>query len=201
MMRARSLKRFSWNTETQALYEQHLAQELEFTNLDTLFGAALRTGDPVISNNLAHDPRRASLPTGHPPIESFLGLPVYEEDRMIGLIGLATRLGGYDQEIIAFLAPLLTTCATLITFFRNDEARIGAEVGEDSKAGRDLQHVVTAADRAVDLVHQILAVSRQREQEQEPIAIQHIIEETLELLRPSISSRSGSGRSCPNRCQ
>jgi len=59
MMRARSLKRFSWNTETQALYEQHLAQELEFTNLDTLFGAALRTGDPVISNNLAHDPRRA----------------------------------------------------------------------------------------------------------------------------------------------
>ena len=163
----------SWNTETRALYEEHLA----------------------------HDPRRASLPTGHPPIESFLGLPVYEEDRMIGLIGLANRLGGYDQEIIAFLAPLLTTCATLITFFRNDEARIGAEVGEDSKAGRDLQHVVTAADRAVDLVHQILAVSRQREQEQEPIAIQHIIEETLELLRPSISSRSGSGRSCPNRCQ
>src|SRR5680860_968905 len=52
MMRARSLKRFSWNTETQALYEQHLAQELEFTNLDTLFGAALRTGDPVISNRV-----------------------------------------------------------------------------------------------------------------------------------------------------
>src|SRR5664279_578696 len=200
-LKTHALTNISWNTETQALYEQHLAQELEFTNLDTLFGAALRTGDPVISNKPAHDPRRGGLPTGHPPIESFLGLPVYEEDRMIGLIGLANRPGGYDQEIIAFLAPLLTTCATLITFFRNDEARIAEEVGEDSKAGGDLQHVITAADRAVDLVDQILAVSRQSEREREPIAIQHIIKETLELLRPSISSRSGSGRSCPNRCQ
>jgi|GEM_PF-5115799 len=128
-LKTHALTNISWNTETQALYEQHLAQELEFTNLDTLFGAALRTGDPVISNKPAHDPRRGGLPTGHPPIESFLGLPVYEEDRMIGLIGLANRPGGYDQEIIAFLAPLLTTCATLITFFRNDEARIGAENG------------------------------------------------------------------------
>lgn len=62
------------------------------------------------------------------------------------------------------------------------------EVGAQSSAGKDLQKVITAGKRAVDLVRQILTISRQSEKEQQPVKIQYIIKEALKLLRPSIST-------------
>ena len=60
------------------------------------------------------------------------------------------------------------------------------EVSEDSVAHRNLQEILKAANRAKDLVQQILTFSRQSDQERKPIKVQHIIAETLRLLRASI---------------
>ncbi len=62
------------------------------------------------------------------------------------------------------------------------------EVGEQSKAGKDLQQVYVSASRAVDLVKQILTISRQVEKQKQPVRIQNIIKEVLKLLRPSITT-------------
>jgi hypothetical protein len=37
-----------------------------FTNLKTLFGEVMTSGQPVISSDPAHDPRRGGLPEGTP---------------------------------------------------------------------------------------------------------------------------------------
>jgi PAS domain S-box-containing protein len=62
------------------------------------------------------------------------------------------------------------------------------EIGEQSQAGKDLQQVIMASQRAIDLVKQILTISRQGEQKKQPVKIQYIIKEALKLLRPSIST-------------
>ena len=60
------------------------------------------------------------------------------------------------------------------------------EVAEDSCARTYLQEVLKAANRAKDLVQQILTFSRQSGQERKPITVQYIIKEALKLLRASI---------------
>jgi len=60
------------------------------------------------------------------------------------------------------------------------------EVSEDSVAHNNLQEILKAANRAKDLVKQILTFSRQSDQERRPVKVQNIITETLRLLRASI---------------
>lgn len=62
------------------------------------------------------------------------------------------------------------------------------EMGEQSKAGRDLHQVSAAAARAVELVKQILTISRHQQQQRQLVKIQNIITEVFKLLRPSITA-------------
>ncbi len=58
----------------------------------------------------------------------------------------------------------------------------------DSPEYRKLGLVLKGAHRGRDLVKQILAFSRQNEQDKKPLAMHHIIEEGLKLLRPTLPS-------------
>ena len=126
----------SWNEATQRLYEQTAAGGMEFRNLDTLFGAVLRTGQPVIANAPAADPRRGGLPPGHAPLASFLGIPFRAGADLVGMVGLANRAGGYDEELVAFVQPLTAACAQMIVAFRNARARREAEAASRESARR-----------------------------------------------------------------
>ena len=60
------------------------------------------------------------------------------------------------------------------------------EVSADSVAYNNLAEILKAANRARDLVQQILTFSRQSGQERKPTKVQYIIKEALKLLRASI---------------
>ena len=60
------------------------------------------------------------------------------------------------------------------------------DLPKESKAWKNLTHVLISADRAKDLVQQILTFGRRDEKERKPIQIQYIIKEVLKLLRSSI---------------
>jgi PAS domain S-box-containing protein len=109
--------------------------EFEPDNPDTLIGAVLAQGEPVISNVPAGNPRDLGLPGNHPPINSFMGLPILRRDEPVGLIGVANRAAGYDEEIATFLKPLLRTCGQLMEAleFDNAAARLKSEVAEHSR--------------------------------------------------------------------
>jgi DNA-binding CsgD family transcriptional regulator/GAF domain-containing protein len=109
-----ALTNISWSPETAALYEKHHAEGLEFRNLDTLFGRVMTSGIAVIANDAPNDPRRGGLPEGHPPLDCFLGIPVYNGPELVGMIGLGNRPNGYSLELIDFLRPIINTCSTLL---------------------------------------------------------------------------------------
>lgn len=113
----------SWNEETNRLYQQSLDNGMEFHNLKTLFGAVMVTGEVVISDDPIHDPRRGGLPAGHPPLNAFMGLPIYKGEQLIGLVGLANRPQGYTQDLADNLAPYLAACANLILAVRSEALR------------------------------------------------------------------------------
>ena len=62
------------------------------------------------------------------------------------------------------------------------------DIPDESKARGSLTEVLNASRRAKDLVKQILAFSRQANQEQKPLQISHIAKEVLNLMRASLPS-------------
>ena len=122
-MKMKAVSSIAINKHTQEFFDKYDVKNFRFNNFNNLFGAVIQARKVVIANEAPNDPRRGGLPSGHPKITSFLGLPVFLHDRVVGVIGLANRIQGYDQGMVAYLQPLLSTCAHMIEGNRNEENR------------------------------------------------------------------------------
>ena len=127
-LKDRAIADISWDGESRKTYQKFADEKgLDFPIIRGLWGDVVRTGNPVISNDPANDPRRGGMPEGHPPLSSFLGLPFRSDGEVIGVAGIANRPGGYTQELVDFLQPYLATCANIIEAYRNENRRKDAE--------------------------------------------------------------------------
>jgi PAS domain S-box-containing protein len=123
-----TLTNIAWDDPTRRLVEQHRDSGLEFRNLRTLFGAAVRSGQPVIANEPHIDPRRGGLPPGHPPMRAFMGVPLHQGEQMVGMVGVANRPGGYEEALLGQLQPLFATVASIMGQVQLDRERRRAEM-------------------------------------------------------------------------
>ena len=117
---------------------------LEFKQLNNLFGIGITTGRPIISNNPMYDPRRGGFPEGHPELRSFLGIPIFKRDELLGLLGVANRLGGYNAGHVEYLQPFLSTAANVIHAWRIEHQRgvAFAELRESEQRFRQMAESV-----------------------------------------------------------
>ena len=109
-----ALTNIAWDEATLAFYQQHSPSGLEFKNLNTLFGYGLLHQQTVIANQVATDPRARGTPPGHPPLNTFMGIPVFYADEMIGMIGIANAPQGYSEQVVEELAPFTQNFSALI---------------------------------------------------------------------------------------
>ena len=112
-----SISNIAWNEETRQFYEAHCRTGLEFFNFDSIWGSVFATGQAVISNDPDNDFRRGGYPreNGHPQLTSFLGLPIKDSMcKIVGIMGVANRPNGYDQDLVDFLAPFLVSYGLLL---------------------------------------------------------------------------------------
>ncbi|MER5708988.1 GAF domain-containing protein [Streptomyces sp. NPDC002122] len=74
-----------------------------------LLGALIRDPQTIRLADLAADPRSAGFPPGHPPMRSFLGVPIRVQGEIFGNLYLAEKNGGgefndYDVHMVRVLA-------------------------------------------------------------------------------------------------
>lgn len=117
-LRTFAISNIAWNDETRRSYEANAPRDMEFSNLRTLFGEVMQTGQAVIANDPSHDPRSGGVPDGHPVLQAFLGVPVYHGDELVGMFGVSNRPGGYDEAVIDYLRPMTATIGQLIAAMR-----------------------------------------------------------------------------------
>ena len=110
----------AWSEKTRCLYKKTKQKGMIFSKIDSLYGSVLKTGQLVISNNPATDPRRFGLPEGHPPLNTFMGIPFYAGGKLLGCVGIANRKNGYHKTLAESLQPFLITCGNLIQAYRNN---------------------------------------------------------------------------------
>ena len=88
---------------------------------------------------------------------------------------IGTLAGGVAHDFNNILTPIMGYADMTL-----------AQLDERSPMRGDVEQIVKAANRARDLVRQILAFSRQAEQERKPIEPRFVFEEALNLLRASV---------------
>lgn len=74
------------------------------------------TGQPVLVNDSSHSSFR-----------TFLGLPLLEGDKVVGIVAVAGRPEGYHASLIDYLNPFLQTCGQILRSYRNTMQRQTAE--------------------------------------------------------------------------
>ncbi|MFF8832111.1 GAF domain-containing protein [Streptomyces sp. NPDC015131] len=75
-----------------------------------LLGALLREPGPIRLADLTGDPRAAGFPAGHPPMRSFLGVPIRVQGEIFGNLYLAEKRGGaaFDEDDLHLVRVLAT---------------------------------------------------------------------------------------------
>eukprot|EP01138_Halocafeteria_seosinensis_P003132 gb/GECG01003201.1/.p1 GENE.gb/GECG01003201.1/~~gb/GECG01003201.1/.p1 ORF type:complete len:618 (+),score=62.70 gb/GECG01003201.1/:1-1854(+) len=112
----------SWDEESRAMYQRYKTTGFMFTNLNSLYGYTLTHKTIVVSEDPHNDPRGAGFPPGHTRLWNYCGIPLLVGDRLVGMIAMANRQEGFDDNFLEQMRPLLNTAASLIEAYTSDRA-------------------------------------------------------------------------------
>lgn len=92
-----------------------------------LYGRVLRDGRSLLTNSPSEHPDSIGTPPGHPPLTGFLGVPLFDASRVVGMIAVANRKGGYRQEELEILEGLAPAVVEALRRKRTEQALIRSE--------------------------------------------------------------------------
>jgi PAS domain S-box-containing protein len=72
-----------------------------------IYGRVLSDGKSLLTNDPVHHPDSIGLPKGHPPLNSFLGVPLKSEGKTIGMIAVGNKNGGFNEQDLNALESIV----------------------------------------------------------------------------------------------
>ncbi len=165
-IRTHAITDFTWNDDLRLFYGSDTAGGIELYQQQTLFGAVINHAEKIIANDPKSDPRHGELPQGHPEIHNFLGLPLFQGNELLGMICIANRMGGYNQQLSDQLQPVVNTCANMLTGFQIEQHRKQTEnwLKDSELRYQELLHSIDAAVWEIDAeTFQCTFISQQAE--------------------------------------
>ena len=126
-----------------------------------ILGVLIRERETLRLTDLSQDPRSVGFPPGHPPMRSFLGVPIRLRGVVFGNLYLTEKAGGEqfsddDEETVRLLAAQAAVAI--------ENARLYESARQWSRQLESLNEISEALVTEVDLSHLLdLAVTRLRE--------------------------------------
>ncbi len=130
-------KRFTLNTWSHAAMKECSVISPETTyelNKTGCWGEAVRQRQAYINNSFGTDKKREKgLPEGHVKLDKFLTIPVFIDDVIVAVAGVANKDADYDQRDVQQLTLLMDKVWEITEKFRYQEELIAAkEKAEES---------------------------------------------------------------------
>jgi signal transduction histidine kinase len=130
-----------------------------------VLGALIRDPEPIRLGSIESDPRSAGFPRGHPPMRTFLGVPIRSRESVFGNLYLADRTDGcdfdaQDEDLVLALAATAGIAVENARLYeesrrRQEWLRASGEISRDLLAPNQreedvLRRVATSVQRLAD---------------------------------------------------
>jgi PAS domain S-box-containing protein len=87
-----------------------------------LYGHVITSGKSFFTNNPPLHSKSIGLPAAHPPLKSFLGVPLFLDGKIKGMIAVANREGGYSHEQLEDLEAIAPAVMQALHRKKSEEA-------------------------------------------------------------------------------
>ena len=90
-----------------------------------IWGEAVRQRHPIVVNDFAApDPLKKGIPEGHVRLERFLTIPVFQQERIVAVVGVANKQADYDETDELQLTLLMDAVWKSVEVFHGREALV-----------------------------------------------------------------------------
>lgn len=113
----------SWDEGSRKLMNMLRQGDMLLDNPNTTLGQVFAAGNVVISNDFQSDPRRGGALEGHPKLTNYLGVPIVDEGKVIGMYAIANSHRELTDQLVDWLKPFTATCSLLIKLYRQMSER------------------------------------------------------------------------------
>lgn len=103
-----------WRDGSTAGSGKVVLRSLEFPDVAALFGTPIAQGAAYRTHQRPPIPPGGMPDSAHPPLADYLTLPVRQGGRLVGVIGLANREGGYPDKLVEEISPLVSAYGFLL---------------------------------------------------------------------------------------
>ncbi len=108
-----------------------------------VLGTVIREKKPLILDSISRHPEFQGFPDNHPPMTSFLGVPITAADNVFGNLYLTDKEGGFSEEDLHVVQALSHIAGAAIQTARLQERlRLVAVVEDRQRIARDLHDSV-----------------------------------------------------------
>jgi diguanylate cyclase (GGDEF)-like protein/PAS domain S-box-containing protein len=125
-----------------------------------VLNSLLEQRKPVRISDIDGDPRSIGLPASHPPVHSFLGVPIVSRERVHGWLYLVDKLGGegfseVDERVaVTVSAQIAAAYENLLLYdeIKRHHAQLTADMTARIRLDEDLRRFRTAMDATADAI-------------------------------------------------
>lgn len=130
-----------------------------------IFSYVILQNKPIRTADARTDPRKVGQPTDHPPVQTFLGVPLRINDRTNGMIGVANRPTAYAEEHEQLL---MTYAAQVAIVSRNRQL-----FEELEQTNSSLEEMVRQRTAELEVAQERLAEKAEQ--------LRHLLQETVNV--------------------
>ena len=122
-----------WSDTSQEFFKHNDNQDIELDEFNKLYKLSIEKQKTLITNNPRDYLNNDNNTNEHLMLKSFAAISFNIGERMVGIIALANRSQGYDENIIKTITPLTDACANIVGALES--------VREKKKAEKELKQV------------------------------------------------------------
>lgn len=125
-----------------------------------IYGRVITEGTSLLTNDPMHHPDSIGLPEQHPPLTSFLGVPLKRDGVVVGMIAVGNRAQGYTEveiEAVEALAP------SIVAAFLRKRTEVELQRSSDELKTTNTE-LVSSRQQTLQMMHDAVAAMKKAEE-------------------------------------
>ncbi len=135
-----------WKEELHKFHQNHESKDINFSLITPFLKKVISTQEPVIANEI-----KPQDPYTRHQLKHFLGVPLINKGKLVGLLGLVNDHQTFSDDDIQFILPILQVCIIIMEDFEMEIERKKAKEMLRERDEKLTAYVKTLAEKNKEL--------------------------------------------------